>query len=177
MAIENRGRQNAKLDPEKPAFLCDTHRIMCARRPNEYLMLGHDGMHPCAVCGATPTGYHWLRAKEEPAQPLDPEVVRLLDRLALLREGATELPWAYELVGDKSNDWCIGHCVDALGNAVAGEIVEPYNEATDEFGEKPVVVEPVCESSDNVMNAAFIVELVNAWPLLSSALRSRGGKP
>lgn len=92
--------------------------------------------------------------------------IKTIEELERLDREATEHPWSYELVGDKCNDWCIGHCVDAEGKPVAGEIVEPYDEDTGEFGEKPVVIDSVCESSDNIQNAAFIVDLRNAAPEL-----------
>ncbi len=86
--------------------------------------------------------------------------------LRKLLENATEPPWAYELVGDKCNDWCIGVLVDANDQPIAGEAVQPFNEETGEYGERPIVVDGICEASDNIPNAILITSLVNAAPSL-----------
>lgn len=86
-------------------------------------------------------------------------------------EAASEPPWAYELTGDKDNSWGIGILVDEHANPIAGEAVEPFNEETGEYGERPIVVDAICSSEDNIPNAILITSLVNSFPELERAAR------
>jgi hypothetical protein len=87
--------------------------------------------------------------------------------LRTLEAAATPGPWAYEYVSNDDNSWCIG----ATDPPHAGEIEEEYDEETDTYGEKPEVVDFVCESggSENRADAALIVEMRNALPALLAA--------
>src|SRR4051812_4855528 len=71
-------------------------------------------------------------------------------------------PWAYEHVGEGA--WCIG----AVHPPVKGEIVEPFDEATGQYGEKPIVVEYIAASgnSASMADAAFIAHARTDVPAL-----------
>jgi len=69
------------------------------------------------------------------------EAQRLLD-------AATPGELAWESVGTQDNEWCIG----VTDPEVSGQIVEPYDEATDTYGELPMVVESL---AFNGVNATF----------------------
>ncbi len=94
-----------------------------------------------------------------------------LEALKAKHEHASEVPWAYELTGDKCNSWGIGILVDANEQPIAGEAVEPFEEETGEFGERPIVVEPICTGEDHISNAVLITSLVNAFPDLYALAR------
>lgn len=69
-----------------------------------------------------------------------------LDRLRVLAEAATEGPWAWESVGDKDNDWCLGVLCGEDDQPLSGRVEAASDAVADEL---------VC-SGNGLHNAAYI---------------------
>lgn len=61
-------------------------------------------------------------------------------------KAATPGPWAWECVGEKSNEWCLGIVCDDDGNPLSGMIEKGQG----------VVVESIVTEADGFNNADFI---------------------
>lgn len=97
-----------------------------------------------------------------------------MDRQELRRlaEKATPGPWAYDFVGEKSNDWCVGQAVDQNDKLIEGEVPD-----SKDF----VVIEHVAEMTDgNLSDARYIaaanpntvIALLDETDSLSSQVQS-----
>lgn len=97
-----------------------------------------------------------------------------LKEIADREQAATPGPWCWESVGDKCNKWCLGAALDENDRPVEGEIVEEFDEETETFKEKPIVIEFICESGDDGTfdDASFIAHAREDIPWLVQALKN-----
>jgi hypothetical protein len=86
-----------------------------------------------------------------------------LDAVQARTDAATEGPWAWEMVGEKDNDWAIGHVIDEDDQPISGQL---------ETGQG-VVVDAVCENGidSSPADAAFIAHARTDVPALVAELR------
>jgi hypothetical protein len=101
----------------------------------------------------------------------------LIDRLGALEAGATEGPWAWEAVGEKSNDAVLGVVwSERLGGPVSGRAdFNEYDEKNNEYTHDQQMVDEIAEriNDANYADFDFIAELRNAAPRLI-ALAEKG---
>ena len=96
----------------------------------------------------------------------------LIERLTELLKHATPLPWALEQCGEKEDAPVVGVILDENDQPLTG-YVEPYNEdgsERDYYRETIAYEWQSCDGHSASANALFVVEAVNALPVLLARL-------